>query len=1065
MQGPVVIVLDALDECGTEKTRRSLMESFWKALPELPKNFRFLITSRKEPDINRAFSGRPHRILTVELEHGSEHYLPIPDDWQWKIDRLATAAAGLFIWASTAVKLVDCDNPAPKLKNLVSDSQHLTGLEQLYDSVLMTSGISFDDESSQVRFSQVVGLILLSRSQLTDDTIDGLLGFLNDEPSRLILSRLQSVLVFTRGEPIHFCHTSFHDYLVSAGRESDPWFIDIETQKKLIALRCFDVMRGILQFNICSIASSYIPNEQIPDLPDRIKASIPSHLEYTCLFWSQHLLETPFSHVLLDELSEFLDEHLLYWLEVMSLLEKVNIAGPALLHAMNWVSSHNADVLSFLRDARRMIIDYCIYAHHFTIDTAYIRLFPSVCIEGVEFYKQIGVKQRSPLLKKLAGHRGYVYSVAFSPDSTRVASGSYDRTIRIWDAEIGRAIFGPFKGHKGYIQSVAFSPDGARVVSGSNDKSIRILDVENGQMISGPMEGHTGHVYLVAFLLDNPLVPQRPARGFGARALVESRQAVKHFKGHKGAVLSIVLSPNGKHIVSSSADKTIQIWEIEIAFSGDSTRVASGSADRTIRIWDAQSGECISESFEGHTEPVTSVAFSPDGKSIASGSHDKTVRIWDIESRQVVSGPFEGHTNWVRSVAFSPNRSRVVSGSNNNTIRIWDAESVQAVSGDFEGRTAEVTSVAISPDYISTFNVPHTDRSIPGARRDMPSIRRAGNRGDPIRTVLSRNPDTTRLPFLVLSKGTKAGCRFWSVDGTRVASGSSDKTLRIWDIATRQTISGPFKGHEDWVYSVAFSPDGRHVVSGSDDTTIIVWDVKSGEIISRLLIGHKDQVCSVAFSSDGTRIVSGSADQNIFIWNVESGQVVAGPFNGHTGRVSSVAFRDLNRTVQYGYDPFRSRPVQSTVVPVYSTLGSLVAFSCDGTHIISGSDDRTICVWGAHSGQAIFVPFEGHTAGVCSVAFSSDGRGVISGSLDFNVWYLVSDFVLNIDPIFDWKMDEDGWICTGKGELLLWIPPDLQPTLWRLQNIAVLGCSFSTRLDFSNAALGRRWQEHFGPPQ
>ncbi|EJC98419.1 uncharacterized protein FOMMEDRAFT_23667 [Fomitiporia mediterranea MF3/22] len=169
------------------------------------------------------------------------------------MDRLASAAGGLFIWASIAVKLVDCDNPAPKLKHLVIQSQHLSGLRQLYDSVLASLGISFDDDSSKTRFSQVLGLVILSKTQFFDNTIDELLGFSSDEPSRLIVSRLQSILVFTPGEPIHFYHASFRDYLLSPERENNPWFVGLEAQRAFIASRCFDIMRDMLRFNICKV--------------------------------------------------------------------------------------------------------------------------------------------------------------------------------------------------------------------------------------------------------------------------------------------------------------------------------------------------------------------------------------------------------------------------------------------------------------------------------------------------------------------------------------------------------------------------------------------------------------------------------------------------------------------------------------------------------------------------------------------------------------------------------------------------------------------------------------------
>ena len=118
----------------------------------------------------------------------------------------------------------------------------------------------------------------------------------------------------------------------------------------------------------------------------------------------------------------------------------------------------------------------------------------------------------------------------------------------------------------------------------------------------------------------------------------------------------------------------------------------------------------------------------------------------------------------------------------------------------------------------------------------------------------------------------------FSPDGVRIVSGSVDKTIRLWDARTGDTVAGPFKGHTD---SVSFSPDGMHIVSGSGDHTIRVWDAHTGDTVTRPFKGHTNSVRSVAFSLDGTSIVSGSIDQTIRIWDARTGNTVAGPFIGH----------------------------------------------------------------------------------------------------------------------------------------------------------------------------------------
>lgn len=390
--GPVLIVFDALDECGTFETRRTLMDLFRRELHKLPKNVRILITSRRETDIEEALSAQPEFVRELELDYAAgdsqqdvlkyirvemtrwvKEKVYVPMDWPWEenMKLLADAAAGLFIWASTAIKLVSLhrDNPFQKLKDIVSNLQSLTsfGLNDLYANVLHNSGISWDSCTSRTRFSQVIGLILLSKTPLSITTIDGILGFSPENSSKYILSGLQCLLVYSADGPIHLFHASFSDYLMSPERTSDPWHIDVHALMMLIAIRCFNVMKDLLHFNMCNLESSFIPNDRIHGLEDRVKENIPPHLAYACLHWSQHLFESPQSSLLLDELSEFVYRRLLYWFEGLSLLKKVSVGDTMLSDALQWVGVsvlvpfhiYSAYILLVKRRRTITILDRC----------------------------------------------------------------------------------------------------------------------------------------------------------------------------------------------------------------------------------------------------------------------------------------------------------------------------------------------------------------------------------------------------------------------------------------------------------------------------------------------------------------------------------------------------------------------------------------------------------------------------------------------------------------------------------------------------------------------------------
>ena len=251
------------------------------------------------------------------------------------------------------------------------------------------------------------------------------------------------------------------------------------------------------------------------------------------------------------------------------------------------------------------------------------------------------LRYRPALSTFLRGHKGNVDSVAFSPDGTRLASGSADKKIILWDTKTGKALQ-TLEGHKKSVLSVAFSPDGARLASASADHTIILWDAKSGK-------------------------------------------ALQTLEGHKDSVGSVAFSPDGARLASASVEiilwdaktgKALQTLEghenpaLNVAFSPDGARLASGSLDHTIILWDAKSGKAL-QTLEGHKDYVGSVAFSPDGARLASGSADDTIILWDAKSGKALQ-TLKGHVNFVLSVAFSPDGTRLASGSHDKTIILWD---------------------------------------------------------------------------------------------------------------------------------------------------------------------------------------------------------------------------------------------------------------------------------------------------------------------------------------------------------------------------------------------------------
>jgi WD40 repeat protein len=295
------------------------------------------------------------------------------------------------------------------------------------------------------------------------------------------------------------------------------------------------------------------------------------------------------------------------------------------------------------------------------------------------------------------GHRGGVFSVAFSPDGKRIISGSGDNIIRLWDAVSGREIR-IFSGHTDSVYSASFSPDGKQAISGSRDRTVKLWDAVSGHEIK-TFSGHTNTVLSVTFSPNGKQI----ISGSGDRTVKQwdavSGREIRTFLGHTEPVDSVSFSSDGKLIISGSRDGNVKLWDssngreirtflghtdgvLSVALSPDGKQAISSSGDSTIRLWDSSSGNEI-RTFLGHTHAVRSVMFSPDGKQIISASGDGTVKLWDSSSGCEIS-TFSGHTHTVYSAMFGSGGKQIVSGSGDGTIRVWDmpsgSENAQFVS-------------------------------------------------------------------------------------------------------------------------------------------------------------------------------------------------------------------------------------------------------------------------------------------------------------------------------------------------------------------------------------------------
>jgi WD40 repeat protein/tRNA A-37 threonylcarbamoyl transferase component Bud32 len=609
-------------------------------------------------------------------------------------------------------------------------------------------------------------------------------------------------------------------------------------------------------------------------------------------------------------------------------------------------------------------------------------------------------------LLTLRGHLDRVASVVFSPDGRHLATASWDKTVRIWDGQTGQAIR-TLQGHTGAVYAVAFSPDGRRLASVGSEAGrpgeVKIWEVQTGQQTFS-LTGHSSWVTAVAFSPDG----QRLASGGGdlfkpgELTIWDARtgQVLRSLPGHLGAVTALAFSPDGRRLASTGAELgkpgEVKIWDAQagqaihslwghagvvhsLAFSPDSQHLASASADQSIRVWDVQTGLGI-HTLKGHTGGVWTVAFGSDGHRLASAGGEslkpREVKIWDVTTGQEIH-TLKGHAGGVWSVAFSPDGGRLATASDDHTVKIWDAVSSQDAL-DLKGHEGVVLSVAFSPD----------------------GRRLASASGD--RTVRVWEVDTSQQAICLRGHTDGVGGVAFSPDGRHLATASGDKTVKIWDAQTGQAVR-TLRGHVGAVAAVAFSPDGQRLASGGGDIgkpgEIKIWDAEAGQELWSLQ-GHTGWVTAVAFSPDGHRLATASDDKTVKVWDAHTGQEMD-TLRGHTGIVWSVAFSpDGGRLASAAGEPIHPGEIKiwdaSTGGRAIRTLqGHLrevhaVAFTSDGKRLVSGSDDGTVMVWDAQTGQATLT-LKGHRENVVSVALSPDGRCLASASLaeTVKVWETV----------------------------------------------------------------------------
>ncbi|KAF8753662.1 WD40 repeat-like protein [Rhizoctonia solani] len=725
----LVVVIDALDECEDQRGVETIVDMLFRYAPHLGLN------EDIELYLNQELASIPLRVPESDVK------------------QLVDRSGALFIYAATLVR-------------------YICTAKRSVDPV----GRQGTGRTGKERIRAVLRTVLMAQEPIGVETIALLAGIDGSRRVKYALSPLRSVLHQSESTGlVSTLHASFPDFMFSHTR-SGSYFCDMDKHSPGMAHRCFTLMKGQLRFNICDLPSSFIPMKTSTTC--KTGSNTGSRVTGICVsVLGQSCQRCTWNNDLLEDLSVFLSERLLFWMEVMSLRRELLAGIEGFLTLKEWL---------------RLCLQPSVSLH-----AAHLHLMPSI-LSSIKH----GVQ------------------ALLAPDARAGgAEGQSDGPQR--DSRTGHLE------HSLASMAVAYSGDGSRVAtfaSGSDDAPSECGTCAPALLLPAiPVTPVMSLGFVLTRQQAHSLWLRRQHRlymGHGqwhtACGPIARSYRLSSFRDvltHSTLIASAshtTLSNCGARttaLLLLPTSRSHQLCQVCYVYA-HGTRLVSGSDDKTVRVWRVSDGSAVATPFQGHSGVVFLVAVSPDGMLVASGSSDCTVRVWRMSDGSLAAGPFVGHTGWIGSVGYSPDGTQVISGSDDGTVRVWNVREGMVAPASSGVSLAYITSLSFLPDGAHVLTVSHV-----GERHMWDVSSGISQPASPdIQVVRTDNKSVAAGPF-------DRSPRVWqfSHDGTRVIVGFGDGRIEGICLQTGQNAFELRSADYNWVDLIAESPD-RSLLASINDT-------------------------------------------------------------------------------------------------------------------------------------------------------------------------------------------------------------------------------------------------------